>query len=163
MISYFIGSLMRKIEKFQFCFTTVQDIKYLIYIYIVSYCQNSHNMLVIFMKKNYAILLIWIFLTSTAPFIFFRWPGHPYKILTFISLLIMCLHLVFKNKLFIDKRLLFVISIQISYYIVLSLFYNDISNINLAVQLISLYISIVFILNFGGPQIFANSFVLVIL
>ena len=120
-------------------------------------------MLVIFMKKNYAILLIWIFLTSTAPFIFFRWPGHPYKILTFISLLIMCLHLVFKNKLFIDKRLLFVISIQISYYIVLSLFYNDISNINLAVQLISLYISIVFILNFGGPQIFANSFVLVIL
>jgi hypothetical protein len=116
----------------------------------------------IFFRKYYTTVLLWIFLTSTAPFIFFRWPGHPYKILTFLSLLLMCIHLSMKKILIIDKKLLFIISLQIIYYILLSIFYRDISNINLSVQLISLYIAIVYILNYVGVQKFVISFILVI-
>ena len=31
-------------------------------------------------KRNsiFSLILVWIFLTSTAPFVFFRWPGARY-------------------------------------------------------------------------------------
>ena len=35
-------------------------------------------------KNNKPLLLVWITLTSTFPFMFYTWPYHPYKILTFV-------------------------------------------------------------------------------
>lgn len=115
-------------------------------------------------RNNKPLLLLWLTLTSTAPFIFFSWPGHPYKILTFIGLLFMCLQIwTIKNRGIFDYKIFFVVIIQICYYIFIGFYHNDFSNINLVIQLISLFIIIIYINGFIGFDLFVKSYVYAIL
>jgi hypothetical protein len=114
--------------------------------------------------KISALILVWTFLTSTAPFIFFRWPGHPYKTLTAICLVLMLLGLAFKKSFkAYDWTIFIILLIQISYYLVLFLLYTDFSTLNLVIQLISLFILINYIRCFIGYYLFAKSFILLMI
>lgn len=117
-----------------------------------------------FVKINWPLLLLWVCLTSTAPFIFFSWPGHPYKVLTFLCLLIMSIQVGMRSKAQIfDFKILLVIVTQIAYYLIISYYHNDFSNLNLCVQLLSLFIIICYINGFIGFTKFVKSYIYVIL
>lgn len=114
-------------------------------------------------KYNKALFLLWIALTSTAPFIFYTWPGHPYKLLTFTCLLIMSIQLLINvNRKMFDFNILAVIFLQIVYYLFISFYHNDFSNINLCIQLVSLFVIITFINGFVGFDKFVKSYIYVI-
>lgn len=114
--------------------------------------------------KNRPLLLLWLTLTSTAPFIFFSWPGHPYKLLTFACLLIMSIQITRNwNRKIFDVKILMIIILQIAYYLFTIAYRNDISNFNLCIQLISLFIIISYINCFIGFQSFVKSYIYVIL
>lgn len=70
------------------------------------------------------LALIWVTLTSTFPFIFYTWPFHPYKLLTSACLILMILLLlVCKSKVSISKNIVYVFTLQIIYYLIISLAY----------------------------------------
>jgi hypothetical protein len=111
-------------------------------------------------KKTGPLLIVWLFLTSTAPFIFFRWPGHPYKLLTLVCVFIMALHLFnFRQIKGYDFKIFFIIVLQVIYYLSSSLIYVDPTNINLVIQLFSLFIAISYIRFFIGFSIFVKSII----
>lgn len=114
--------------------------------------------------KNGPLLLLWLTLTSTAPFIFYSWPGHPYKILTFTCLLIMLFQMTmkWKRKIF-DVKILLIVLMQIAYYILMTFYHNDLSHLNLCIQLISLFIIISYINGFIGFRLFVKSYIYIIL
>lgn len=114
-------------------------------------------------KKHKFLFLVWVTLTSTAPFIFYSWPGHPYKLLTFSGVVIMSVQILRKNneKIF-DYKLFLIILIQIVYYIFSAFYHIDSSNINLCIQLISLYIIITYINAFIGFKTFVHSYINII-
>jgi hypothetical protein len=115
-------------------------------------------------KKSFALILVWIFLTSTAPFIFFRWPGHPYKLLTLICLLVMLLQMaIFNKKIKYDFAIFLILLVQILYYLILFICYNNFSSLNLIMQLVSLYILINYMRCFVGFKLVAKSFVFIML
>jgi len=120
-------------------------------------------MIVEYFQKYKFLILYWIFLSSTAPFIFFRWPGHPYKILTFICLILMIIGFLVANKIIYDRSLLFILSLQFLYYSINFIIYQDISSFNLIVQLISLFISLTFLINLIGHTLFVRSFIIVLI
>lgn len=115
-------------------------------------------------KKYFHLLLLWLSLTSTAPFIFYSWPGHPYKILTFICLSIMFFQIMIKCKRkILDIKILFIIIVQIVYFLFATLYHNDTSNINHCIQLVSVLIIISYINGFIGFKAFAKSYIFIIL
>lgn len=117
-----------------------------------------------FIKNNKPLILLWITLTSTAPFIFYSWPGHPYKILTFTGLFFMTVKVMMKNqKQIFDFKILSIIFFQIIYYVFASLYHNDFSNLNLCVQLVSLFIIVTYINGFIGFEKFVKSYIYIIL
>lgn len=123
---------------------------------------NNANMQII--VKNRPLLLLWITLTSTAPFIFFSWPGHPYKLLTFACLSIMTIQIATNwNRKIFDVKILVIILMQIGYYLFATFYHNDSSDINLCIQLISLFIIISYINSFIGFRSFVKSYIYVIL
>ena len=110
---------------------------------------------------NYLILL-WIFLTSTAPFIFFRWPNHPYKLLSFSCLAIILLIFLFKpQRLTLRFDILILTLFQIAFYIFGIFYYKDFSLINYIIQICSLLIIVLFIINYIGFSSFIVSFIYV--
>lgn len=115
-------------------------------------------------KNNKPLLLLWATLTSTAPFIFYSWPGHPYKLLTFAGLALMMLQVIIKKdqKIF-DFKIFSIIILQIIYYLFISFYHNDFSNINLCIQLFSLFIIITYINTFIGFEPFVKSYIKIIL
>lgn len=116
------------------------------------------------LSKTVHLIIIWLLLTSTAPFIFFRWPGHPYKILTLMLLILIISLLFLRRKIILfDSILIIIIAIQSVFYFFISLYHNDFSNFNLIVQLISLLFVILFINTFVNFNFFANSFINIIL
>lgn len=116
------------------------------------------------MKDNKALFLLWIVLTSTAPFIFYTWPGHPYKLLTFTGLLLMSIQILIKEKSRIfDFNILAIIFLQIVYYLFASFYHNDFSSLNLCIQLVSLYVIVTYINGFIGFDKFVKSYVYLIL
>lgn len=109
-------------------------------------------------------IIVWIALTSTAPFIFYTWPGHPYKILTFGCVFSISVLLLIKNKLiFIKDPILKLITIQGFYYIIATLLYNDYSNYELCIQLMALSIIVIFIDNYIGFNRFVRSYINIML
>jgi hypothetical protein len=114
--------------------------------------------------KRKSLLLLWLCLTSTAPFIFFSWPHHPYKLLTFACLGVMTYLITAgqERKVF-DIRIFSVILAQIGYYLIITFYHADVSNLNLCIQLISLFIIVSFIYRYIGFELFAKSYVYAIL
>lgn len=116
------------------------------------------------LKYNKPLLLLWMTLTSTAPFIFFSWPGHPYKLLAFTGLLLMSVQiLIKKDREIFDFRIFSIITLQICYYVFASFYHNDFSNLNLCIQLISLFVIVTYINGFIGFRKFVKSYIDVIL
>lgn len=116
------------------------------------------------LKNNRPLILLWITLTSTAPFIFYSWPGHPYKLLTFAGLLFMTIAIFMKSdREMFDFKIFSIIILQICYYVFASFYHNDFSNLNLCVQLISLFIIVTYINGFIGFEKFVKSYIYVIL
>lgn len=115
-------------------------------------------------KNNKSLLLVWITLTSTAPFILYSWPGHPYKLLTLAGIGIMTLQILLKKKEKIfDFKILSIIILQIAYYLFATFYHNDFANINLCIQLISFFIIITYINAFIGFKTFVRSYINVML
>jgi len=111
-------------------------------------------------KNNKPLLLLWITLTSTAPFIFYSWPGHPYKLLTLAGIGIMIVQILMKKEERIfDFKILSLIILQITYYLFISFYHSDFSNINLCIQLISFFIIITYINAFIGFKTFVKSYI----
>lgn len=115
-------------------------------------------------KKNKYILLLWLCLTSTAPFIFFSWPGHPYKFLTFFCLSLMTLLIVKRyNQPIFDFKIFSILLIQIAFYLFATFYHGDSSNLNLIIQLVSLFLIISFVNGYIGFESFAKSYINVML
>ncbi len=115
-----------------------------------------------FIIKNKSYILIWLLLTSTAPFIFFSWPGHPYKILAFSCLSIMFIQILYSEKKVIDKAVFCICLLQMAFYSFLILYHEDKSNINLIIQILSLIIVVTFINNFIGFKGYIKSYLYII-
>lgn len=117
-----------------------------------------------FINNNRSLILLWLTLTSTAPFIFFSWPGHPYKLLTFAGLLLMTISIFMKSERgMFDFKIFSILIFQICYYVFISFYHNDFSNLNLCVQLVSLFIIVTYINGFIGFEKFVKSYVSIIL
>lgn len=113
---------------------------------------------------KYELILLWITLTSTAPFIFYSWPGHPYKKLTFICLCLMVIQIISSfNKRVYGIPLIVLILIQIFYYLLATLYHKDITLLNLCIQLISLFIIIIYIRSFISFELYVKSYIYIIL
>lgn len=111
-------------------------------------------------KRNFHLGVLWLFLTSTAPFIFFRWPGHPYKILTFSMVLVMIGFLSLRRDLLtFDKRILFLILSQVFFYAFMSIYHRDNDILNLIFQLVTLIIVVAYIKLYIGLEIFSSVFI----
>ncbi len=115
-------------------------------------------------KQVLSQIIAWLTLTSTAPFIFYVWPSHPYKILTFACLLVMVLSfLQSKKRIQIDQNITNIILVQILYYAIITSLYYNYSNLNFCIQFVALFIIITFIDNFIGFKNFARSYINIIL
>lgn len=113
---------------------------------------------------KYELILLWITLTSTAPFIFYSWPGHPYKKLTFICLSLMMVQIILSfNKKVYNIPLIILILIQILYYLFATLYHKDVTLLNLCIQLISLLIIITYIRSFISFELYVKSYIYIIL
>jgi len=111
-------------------------------------------------KNNKSLLLLWITLTSTAPFIFYSWPGHPYKLLTLAGIGIMTVQILLKKRdRIFDFKIFSIIILQIIYYVYISFYHDDYSNLNLCVQLVSFFIIITYINAFVGFKTFVKSYI----
>lgn len=110
-------------------------------------------------KKYKSLLLVWITLTSTFPFMFYTWPYHPYKILTSVCLFLMITSIIRIKKIVLSKYLFFVILLQSSFFFVIALIYNEYSLLNNIVQLLSCIIILIYINIFVGIENFAKSFI----
>ena len=110
-------------------------------------------------KNNKSLLLVWITLTSTFPFIFYSWPYHPYKILTFFCLSLMIFSIIRIKKIVLSKNLLFVILIQSSFFFTIALLFSEYKLLNNIVQLFSCIIILIYINGFIGLENFARSYI----
>jgi hypothetical protein len=115
-------------------------------------------------NKNRYLFLLWLSLTSTAPFIFFSWPGHPYKVLTFFCLAIMLMLILkkYQEKIF-DFKIFGVLGIQAAFYLFAAFYHKDLSNFALIIQLFSLFITITFITGYIGFKLFVKSYIYALL
>jgi hypothetical protein len=107
-------------------------------------------------------ILLWLLITSTSPFIFYKWPGHPYKMLTFFCLLLMTIDLSYKNFR-INKIILSIIVTQIIFFASYFIFFNDTYSMKMTIQLFALLISIIYIQQFISFHIFIKQYINVIL
>jgi hypothetical protein len=122
------------------------------------------DILVKSIKNVTSFTFLWLFITSTAPWIFFRWPGHPYKILTFFCLFYFSGMLLIKiKKIKFYKSLVNILLIQASFYFVMVVYHNDFANVTLIIQLISLLIAVTYISIFLNMEFFVKSYIYVIL
>lgn len=119
------------------------------------------------MKKNTQLvihlIIVWMCLTSTAPFIFYLWPFHPYKLLTFACLAVMSLLMIRRKNVYLSKKLVIVFLIQIIYFLVISVIFSVYKNINICVQLIACLIIIAYIESYIGFNVFARSYIYIII
>ncbi len=111
----------------------------------------------------YSTILIWLCLTSTAPFIFYTWPFHPYKILTLFCLLAMSYEMLKEQILKINRNYLFIV-FQLSFFYILLIFYHeDKSYINYIIQLCAFIIISTYIYKTIGFSFFVKSYIYVIM
>ena len=115
---------------------------------------------ILFKIKNIkSLLLVWITLTSTFPFIFYTWPYHPYKLLTFICLAIMSFFIILKKKICISKNLVVIIALQIAFFFTISILFSEYRLLNNIIQLLSCIIIIIYINGYVGFENFAQSYI----
>lgn len=113
-------------------------------------------------KKYSQLTLIWVSLTSTAPFIFYSWPGHPYKLLTFICLSLMCIILSIKQKLIFNKGIAISSLILFLFFILENFRADSNEGITYAIQIVAFFISYLFIENIIGYTSFTKSYLVII-
>lgn len=112
----------------------------------------------------FSLLFLWLFLTSTAPWIFFRWPGHPYKLLTFTCLSILTLMLLIRIKeIRFTVSFICVLLLQIFFYLFMFVYHQDSANLNLILQVVSLLITVTYIRFFISIELFVKSYVYILL
>jgi hypothetical protein len=115
-------------------------------------------------KEKIPLVLLWLCLTSTAPFIFYSWPGHPYKLLTFFCIVFMLFQMLMNLKVVrFDITIIFIAIIQVVFYLFSTLYHNDLSDISNFFQVISLIIIIIYIRTFIEYKSFVKSYVWIIL
>lgn len=110
-------------------------------------------------KNNKPLLLVWITLTSTFPFMFYTWPYHPYKILTFVCLSLMSVFIIQRKKMWLSTNLVILIGTQISFFFTIALLFSEYRLINNIVQLLSCIIILIYINGFIGLENFAKSYI----
>jgi len=115
-------------------------------------------------KNNpFHLFLVWITLTSTAPFIFYSWPYHPYKYLAFGCLATMFIFLIDKKGKYLNKNIILIFLIQIIFFSVISFLYSAFRYINNVIQLISCMIIFSYINQYIGFKNFAKSYVIIMI
>ena len=118
-------------------------------------------MLKLIIKDKYLyLLLIWLMITSVAPFTFFLMKWHPYKLLTFFlfSLFVFILFLHRKIK-YGEIEILGVWIIQIAYFFVLLAVHADTNYFNLIIQNLVIITAYLIIYNKIGLELFSKSVV----
>lgn len=110
-------------------------------------------------KNNKSLLLVWITLTSTFPFILYTWPYHPYKILTFVCLSLMSFCIIQREKVLLSKNLVIVIATQIAFFFTIALLFSEYNLLNYIVQLLSCIIILIYINGYVGLENFAKSYI----
>lgn len=106
-------------------------------------------------------ILLWLLITSTSPFIFYKWPGHPYKLLTFFCLLLMLIDLSFTIPR-INLRIITLIFTQIIFFISYYIFFGDTDSLKMIIQLIALLIGIIYIFKFISFNKFIGQYINII-
>lgn len=117
-------------------------------------------------KKNsfWHLVLVWATLTSTFPFIFYTWPFHPYKLLTFVCLLVMVfLLIVCKGQFSISRNIVYVFTLQIVYYLIISLTFFVFDTYNLVIQIVSCLVIFAYIKQYISFPLFAKSYILLMI
>lgn len=117
-------------------------------------------------KKNsfWHLVLVWMTLTSTFPFIFYTWPFHPYKLLTFVCLLVMVfLLIVCKGQFSISRNIVYVFTLQIVYYLIISLTFFVFDTYNLVIQIVSCLVIFAYIKQYISFPLFAKSYILLMI
>lgn len=109
------------------------------------------------------LILIWLMITSVAPFTFFLMKWHPYKLLTFFLLALFLFLLFFHRKIKLgDTDILFIWIIQITYFFILLTSHADISYFNLIIQNITIIIVYLIVVNKVGVEKFSKSIIWII-
>jgi hypothetical protein len=103
-------------------------------------------------------------LTSAAPFIFYSWPFHPYKLLIFGCLAVMILDILFNRSiLHYDYKTNLIIFIQFVFILLISIYKNDLFALNLLPQFFAILIVYVYIYEFISFPTFLNNFIFIII
>lgn len=108
---------------------------------------------------NKCLILVWLFLTSASPFMFYSWPGHPYKILLLLLLCIMIMQLIKVRKVKFNIDVFAVCVILFFFNIFLFVYFADVAYFALITQILSLIVLNLYIYNFIGYHCFIKSFI----
>jgi hypothetical protein len=108
------------------------------------------------------VILFWLTLSSSAPFIFYAWPGHPHKVLIFLFLLLFGFQIIIKRKFLYSVYPLIVIFIMIIYSIFREI-YDQTFTLTLTIQYCAFFILYLYLVNFVKVEKFAKSFIILII
>jgi len=115
-------------------------------------------------RTNTSLFILWLCLTSSTPFIFYSWPGHPHKYLILACLAFMLIMILTQGlKVRYDRNIIIVFSFQILFYIFEIIRFGDFVYSSLCLQIISLLIVTLFIKGFVGYNKFARSYIIIII
>jgi hypothetical protein len=119
-------------------------------------------------SENINLVILWLLLTSAAPFTFFCLPGHPYKLLSAATLIVIFSMLFFKSSItqkmkIGHKPIIIIILLQVSFAFFSFFYHQDTYFINIITMYIAVLFSYLFISNFSSFKIFGNSFVFVLI
>jgi len=109
------------------------------------------------------IIILWLLITSVAPFAFFVLPMHPGKFAAFFLLVIILILVIIKRKIQNPHPLIiFILLFQIVFYLASAFYHNDTAYINLVIQNIAIIITYFFIIQYIGIETFVKSYLKII-
>jgi hypothetical protein len=114
-------------------------------------------------RINGPLILLWISLTSVTPFIFYSWPGHPHKILTFICLTLISLFILKKKNIILDKGIFFVSIVLFFFFLVENYRATSNEGYTLSIQIVAFFITYLFVENIIGFKYFTKSYISIII
>ncbi len=115
------------------------------------------------LNKNVHLLVIWLFLTSSTPFIIYSWPFHPHKKFIIILMGIMVAALIKVKKVEMYTNILYICFVLALYYSALFCVYNDVAYLNLLLQVISISLLSIYLAKFVGYPYFIKSFIYILI
>jgi hypothetical protein len=118
------------------------------------------NLKNISIKYNFLALgLLWIALTSAAPFTFIQIPYHPHKYLIVLILSVFIISFLARKKNFYigDRTIWILLAIQMIYFLFASMFHEDAAFLALFFQALAILIAYLFSVNYIKLESLINS------